>query len=76
MFGTGYVWVLSGPTLYGRDFIRGFITQQMAGCTKEELVEASMGHFIMDYSLVSRQDTTTISDKVGNSIVISERYMT
>lgn len=64
MYGPGYVWMLSGPTLYGRDITQGFFNSELIGCTKEELTKASDGHFVLDYSLISKDDTTTISGKV------------
>ncbi|XP_060573691.1 gamma-aminobutyric acid type B receptor subunit 2-like [Ruditapes philippinarum] len=47
MYGDSYVWILSGPTLFD-----GWIDDadmNKIDCTKEELIEATNGHFTLDH---------------------------
>lgn len=65
MYGRGYVWIISGSTMYGGPLIPEARETVDMGCSVAELVEASWGRFHVDFYTVSRTDVTTIFGKVG-----------
>lgn len=68
MFGPGYVWVVFGPLLYNGLVIADAESPDVMGCTKEQLVEASSGFFVLNYYVISQTDTPTVS---GQVVVVS-----
>ena len=53
---------MAGPVLYLNWLIMVDLTD--AGCTFDELVKATDGHFTLNYNKVDQQNTTTVSNMV------------
>lgn len=64
MYGSGYVWIVSGATMYGGDLIGNAEGPDVMGCTQEELITASWGHSVVNFYTVSKTDAPTPSGKV------------
>lgn len=63
LYGNGYVWVISGPTLFNSKIVGDAVESEMS-CTMEELIRASSGHFLVSYKYVSNSREPTVSGKV------------
>jgi len=68
MYGSGYVWMVTGATMYGGSIIQDVVSAEVMGCTTSQLIDASWGSFLVDFYTVSRDDDPTISGKVGSFI--------
>jgi hypothetical protein len=69
MYGDSYVWILSGPTLFD-GWIDDADMNEM-DCTKEELIEATNGHFTLDHLRESTSEKPCTSGEVFLKIVLS-----
>ncbi|XP_053381960.1 gamma-aminobutyric acid type B receptor subunit 1-like [Mercenaria mercenaria] len=67
MYGDSYVWILSGPALFD-GWIDVANTTEM-GCTKEELIEATQGHFTLDHLRESMSTEPCISGKTPKEVM-------
>ena len=66
MYGERYVWVISGPTMFGDSFIQD--AEDNIGCTKEQLRAASAGFFRVNYYSLSKTDDVTIVGEVSGVV--------
>jgi hypothetical protein len=57
------VWVLSGPTIFGKTIVADADENEMT-CTKEELILATEGQIILNYDKFSQSERLTVSGKV------------
>lgn len=69
LYGSNHVWILSGPGLYKNWIMNSNLTG--LGCTYEEIVKASDGHFTLDYELIQTQNEKIISGQVGPTTIFS-----
>lgn len=72
MYGAGYVWIVIGPSMMFGHLI--FDATDDMSCTVAELKEASDGYFVLNYYVVSRSDTVTISGKVIYLVSLVSSY--
>jgi hypothetical protein len=63
MFGDDYIWILSGPSLFAGWI--DLVVDRTFGCTKEELIIATNGHFTLDHLKESNSTEKSISGKVN-----------
>lgn len=69
MYGSGYVWIVTGITMYGGPLVQEAGGPDVMGCTQDELITASWGHFVVDFYTVSKTDTPIPSGEVRSSSI-------
>lgn len=62
IYGSSHVWILAGPSMYD-NWIKNAKMEDL-DCTKDQVIEASNGHFTLDYRKISKSSQVTIAGKV------------
>ena len=70
MYGSNYVWILTGPLVKPKLSSHGPEDwADYSGCTVEQVTEASNGYLSLNYDKLDAQNGVTVNDKVSFSVV-------
>ena len=76
LYGSNHVWILAGPIVYENWIGRNKDADaSVMGCTYDQLIEATNGHFTLNYARIDAQNPKTISDQVSKFTFACEYYV-
>ena len=76
LYGSNHVWILAGPIVYENWIGRNKDADaSVMGCTYDQLIEATNGHFTLNYARIDAQNPKTISDQVSKFTFAFEYYV-
>ena len=67
MYGSNYVWILSGTVVRADFGGHGMVDLTDTGCTMDQIKDASNGYFSLHYDQLDAQNSVTINNMVSPS---------